>query len=78
MGHYAITCPKKKRKGKDQFVAASAEMGEFASRFDQEMALMAGQDTRDSCSPLWYIESGASRNMSGVQEQFSELNPRTN
>lgn len=78
MGHYAVTCPKKKRKGKDQNVAASAEMGEFASRFDQEMALMAGQDTGDTCSPLWYIDSGASRHMSGVQEQFSELNPRAN
>lgn len=77
MGHYAVTCPKKKRKGNDQFVAASAEMGEFASRFG-EMALVAGHDTGGTSSPLWYIDSGASKHMSGVQEQFSELNPRTN
>ena len=73
-----MTCPKKKKKGKDQHVAASTEMGEFSSRFDQEMALMVGQDTCDTSSHLWYIDSGASRHMSGVQEQFSELNPRTN
>lgn len=78
MGHYAITCLKKKRKGKDQFVATSAEMGEFASRFDQEMALVARQDTGGTSTPLWYIDSGTSRHMSGVQEQFSELISRTN
>ena len=41
MGHYAITCPQKKRAGKDPMVAASAEIGEFVARFDQEFALVA-------------------------------------
>ena len=78
MVHYAITCPKKKRKGKEQFVAASAEISEFVARFDEEFALVAGQLTDGTSTPLWYIDSGASRHMSGVQESFSELLPRTN
>ena len=39
---------------------------------------MAGQATGGSSTPLWYIDSGASRHMSGVQDLFSELVPRTN
>ena len=37
MGHYAVVCPeKKKKKGKNQSVAASAEVEDFADRFDRE------------------------------------------
>ena len=40
MGHYAVVCPekKKKKKGKNQDVAASAEIEDFAARFDREFA----------------------------------------
>ena len=31
MGHYAVTCPKKKNKGKGKNVAASTKIDEFAS-----------------------------------------------
>ena len=34
MGHYAIVCPKKKKKGKNQTMAASAEIEDFSDRFD--------------------------------------------
>ena len=78
MGHYADTCSQKKGKGTDQMVAASAEVGEFAARFEQEFALVAGQTMSGPSTPLWYIDSGASRHMSGVQDLFSELVPRTN
>ena len=34
---------------------------------------MAGRPSYESCSVIWYIDSGASRHMTGVREQFSEL-----
>ena len=34
---------------------------------------MAGRPSDESCSITWYIDSGASRHMTGVREQFSEL-----
>ena len=78
MGHYAVMCPQKKRKGNHPFVATSAEIGEFVAWFNQDFALVARQAKVDSSTPLWYIDSGASRHMSGVQESFSELTPRIN
>ena len=42
MGHYAVVCPeKKKEKGKDQSVAASAEVEDFAVHFDREFGFTA-------------------------------------
>ena len=42
MGHYAVVClVKKKKKGKNQNVAASAEVEDFAVRFDQEFGFTA-------------------------------------
>lgn len=39
MGHYAVVCPeKKKKKGKNQDVAASTEIEDFAGHFDLEFA----------------------------------------
>eukprot|EP00253_Pinus_taeda_P034881 PITA_34881 len=42
MGHYAVVCPeKKKKKGKNQSVAASAEVEDFSVHFDQEFGFTA-------------------------------------
>eukprot|EP00253_Pinus_taeda_P007806 PITA_07806 len=92
MGHYAVVCPeKKKKKGKDQSLAASAEIEDFAGRFDREFAFTmcesssagspAIQVQREHALPsisgassgIWYVDSGASRHMTGVREYFSEL-----
>jgi hypothetical protein len=92
MGHYAVVCPeKKKKKGKNQDVAASAEIEDFAGRFDREFAFTtcesssagspATQVQREHAFPsisgassgIWYVDSGASRHMTGVREYFSEL-----
>ena len=59
MGHYAVTCPKKKNKGKGKNVAASAEIDEFASQFDREFSFIASLATSvapSSC--IWYVDSG--------------------
>ena len=42
MGHYAVVCPeKKKKKGKNQSMASSAEVEDFADCFDQEFGFIA-------------------------------------
>eukprot|EP00253_Pinus_taeda_P009687 PITA_09687 len=41
MGHYAVVCPEKKKKGKNQSVAASAEVEDFVDRFDWEFGFTA-------------------------------------
>ena len=42
MGHYAVVCPeKKKKKGKNQSVPASAEVEDFAVHFDWEFGFIA-------------------------------------
>ena len=73
MGHYAVTCPEKKKKGKTRDVATSENVDSFSRRFDADFALMAGRPSDESCSVIWYIDSGASRHMTSVREQFSEL-----
>ena len=34
LGHYAVVCTEKKKKGKDKTMAASTEIEEFSERFD--------------------------------------------
>jgi hypothetical protein len=75
-GHYAATCPERK-KGNKKNVAASAAVDEFTAQFEQEFSLVAGSSSSTSSSVVWYIDSGASRHMTGVRSQFSELTERT-
>ena len=51
-------------------------MEEFASKFDWEFSLIACLSSCSSTSKVWYIDSGASTHMSGVQKCFSELTER--
>ena len=68
MGHYAVTCPERK-KGKRKNVAASTEVEEFSSQFEQEFSLIAGLSSSVTPSTVWYIDSGASRHMICVRGQ---------
>ena len=63
-GHYVVQCPNKKKKQ----VAASADMEEFASKFDREFSLIARLPTCSGTSKVWYIDSVASAHVwcSGV------------
>ena len=70
-GHYAGQCPNKKKQ-----VVASADVEEFASKFDREFSLIEYLSSCSSTSRVWYIDSGASAHMSGVRECFSKLNER--
>ena len=71
-GHYAGQCPNKKKKQ----VVVSANMEEFASKFEKEFSLFSCLATYSGTSKIWYIDSGASAHMSSVRECFSELNER--
>ena len=46
MGHYAVVCPEKKKKGKNQTMAASAEIEDFSDSFDREFGFIACESTR--------------------------------
>jgi hypothetical protein len=74
-GHYAATCPERK-KGNKKNVAASTTVDEFTAQFEQEFSLVAGLSSSTSSSVVWYIDSGASRHMTGVRSQFSELSEK--
>ena len=75
MGHYVVTCPMKKEKGKN--VATSAEVEEFASQFDREFSFMASTSTSVApSSRIRYVDSGASRHMTGVRDQFTHFSNR--
>jgi hypothetical protein len=68
-GHYAGQCPNKKKKQ----TAASAAVEEFSTKFDKEFSLVVCLSTRTTHSDMWYIDSGASRHMTGVRENLTDL-----
>ena len=77
MGHYAVTCLMKKDKGKGKNVAASADVDEFASQFDWEFSFMASTSTSVApSSRTEYVDSGASKHMTGAKDQFTQLSDR--
>ena len=73
MGHFAVNCPEKRRKGNVENVATSTIHDDFASRFQQEFAMVASTTSPQQ----WYLDCGASRYMTGSQDQFSELRLET-
>ena len=91
MGHYAVVCPEKKKKGKNKTMATSTEIEDFSESFDQDFGFIACESTsagspategeRECAFPstsgassgIWYVDSGASRHMTGVREYFLEL-----
>ena len=50
MGHYAATCPNKKKK--QQQTVASAEIDDFAAQFQSECSLFIGHIERERASIL--------------------------
>jgi len=59
MGHYAVVCPeKKKKKGKNLNIAASAEVEDFAVRFDREFGFTA-YESSSAGSPATQVQRGA-------------------
>jgi hypothetical protein len=46
---------------------------EFFVKFDKEFSLVICLSTRTTHSSVWYIDSGASRHMTGVREHLTDL-----
>jgi hypothetical protein len=70
MGRYAMTCPDRKKKKKTQNMEASADLDDFSSIFDQDFAFMEEQSCSSVSPTMWYIDNGASHQMTGIHEQF--------
>ena len=68
MGHYAMMCPEKKNKGKT--IATSAEVDDFAAKFEREFSFIPNLSTTITPSSIWYVDSGASNHMTSVREHF--------
>ena len=58
-------------------MATSAKVEEFATQFEQGFSFVASHSMSIASSSIWYIDSGASRHMTGVREHFSNLAERT-
>jgi len=78
LGHYAALCPNKKgKKEQGQQPETLAIVAEFLEKFDREFALV----TRDSLpgsnchsnEPRWFVDSGATRHMTGMLEAFHSI-----
>ena len=46
---------------------------EFPTKFDKEVSLVVCLSMRTTHSDMWYIDSGASCNMTGVHENLIDL-----
>jgi hypothetical protein len=73
-GHYAGRCPNKKKKQ----TTASTEVEEFSTKFDKEFSLIVCLSMRTTHTDTWYIDSGASRHMTGVREHLTYLSEMGN
>lgn len=74
-GHFVFECPEKKKKKKeeDTIVVASTEVEDFVRRFKKEFSLFSLISSSSSGvvqNGSWYIDSGASRHMTGIWHIF--------
>jgi hypothetical protein len=77
-GHYASQCPERKKgKGKSQQVATSADtqVKEFVERFEKDFLLVSCLSGTVS-NGAWFVDSGASRHMTGTHELFTSLSEK--
>jgi hypothetical protein len=71
-GHYASQCPKQKKgKGKSHQVATSAydQVKEFAEKLEEFLLVSCLSST--NFGSAWFMDSGASRHMTGTHELFT-------
>jgi hypothetical protein len=72
--HYASQFPNKKKDKKKSQTAASTDIDEFSSRFDEDFLLIACLSISSTrATRVWYIDSGASYHMTGLRKYFSSF-----
>jgi len=77
-GHYASECPSKKKKGgkekQAEMVASTIfEEVELAKKFEYEFLLVSHLSGSTIHEGAWFLDSGATRHMTGTQEVFKSL-----
>ena len=75
-GHYASQCPNNKKKKLEPEVSSSAEVAEFAERYE-DFSLMTGP-LGSGCLAFediesWFVDNVASRHMTGLRSVFLDL-----
>ena len=75
LGHYATKCPEKKIVKTERDVAASTVVEDIATKFGQEFSLVSIDSSIGSSifEHVWVVDSGATRNMTGVYESFQMI-----
>jgi hypothetical protein len=73
-GHFASQCPQR-RKGKSRTVAATveAQLSELPSKFENDVSFVSCLSTSTTPGSAWYLDSGASRQMTEAKELFNWL-----
>jgi hypothetical protein len=75
-GHYASQCPEKKkgrRKTQQAATTTKTQLSELATKFERDFSLVSCISTSIIARSAWYLDSGASRHMTKVQELFKRL-----
>jgi hypothetical protein len=66
-GHYASQCLNKKKKKSEPEVSASAEVVEFAEKYEREFSLMIGPLGSGGLVfediEVWFVDNGSSRHI---------------
>ena len=75
LGHYATKCLEKKTVKTEIYVATSAIVEEFATKFEQEFSLVSIDSSIGSSTfeHVWVVDSGATRHMTGVYDSFQMI-----
>ena len=72
LGHYVTKCPGKKIVKTERDVVAYAIVEEYAKKFEQEFSLVSIDSSIGSSSfeNVWVVDSGATRDMTGIYVSF--------
>jgi hypothetical protein len=71
MGQYARQCPNRKKKMAG--TTATTKEAQFQTLFERECVFLICCTSVEMKPNIWYIDNGASRNMTGVREHLTDI-----